>query len=85
VFAVTVTAYHWLLDGIVATGLVAVAMALGVALQPVAARWRPPRLAVLPAEPPPIAWASRGSGGVALPAEAEGDPTGGRWRPGASG
>ena len=50
-FAVTVPAYHWLLDGIVATALLGLGMAIGLALRPVLARWRrapdPHELAVL--------------------------------------
>jgi hypothetical protein len=50
-FAVTVPAYHWLLDGIVATALLGLGMAIGIALRPVFARWRrapnPHELAVL--------------------------------------
>jgi hypothetical protein len=39
-FAVTVPAYHWLLDGVVATALIGLGMAIGVALRPVRARLR---------------------------------------------
>jgi hypothetical protein len=50
-FAVTVPAYHWLLDGIVATGLLGLGMGIGVALRTVWIRRRrvpePHELAVL--------------------------------------
>ena len=50
-FAVTVPAYHWLLDGIVATALLGLGVAIGIALRPVVARWKraadPHELAVL--------------------------------------